>query len=110
MSESDEMLIERLRADLLNNCDAPHACGACGAPLFDGDDYHSEDVTGCWPWVTNYHESTRGNPCYKYRVPEMSEKRVSIEKEQFKKSRGIERFVTDEIRERLARLKTGSIG
>jgi hypothetical protein len=108
--DDKDALIEKLRSDLLNNCDAPHACEACGAQLFDGDDYHSEDVTGCWPWVTNYHESTAKNPCYKYRVAEMSEKRVRFEKEQFEKPRGVERYVTDEIRERLARLETGSIG
>lgn len=103
MDERDE-IIEKLRKDLReNDMSAAGACEGCGALLFDGDDFHSDDVVGCWPWATGFHESTKSNPCYKYRVPEMSEKRVRVEvdMQQPLKTR-VDKYITPEIAARLA--------
>ena len=104
MEDRDE-IIAKLREDLRqNDMGAAGACEGCGAILFDGDNFHSEDVQGCWPWVTGFHENTKSDPCYKYRVPEMSCKRVEVEFEAQEIARGsrVDKYITPEIAKRLA--------
>lgn len=60
---------EMLRADLKANADAWTGCEACGAPLFDNDDFVSDDCAGCWAVMTDApDEQKQKHPCYAYRV------------------------------------------
>ena len=65
-------LAKALIADLAK-FDAEIICEACGAPLFDGDDYVSDPdgVSGCWAAMTDL-PSKQGRPCYAYRVGKAS--------------------------------------
>jgi hypothetical protein len=60
---------EKLRADLAKNCDPWMGCEGCGAPLFDDDDFVSDDCAGCWAMMAE-DGHTMNRPCYAYRVGE----------------------------------------
>lgn len=66
-------LTEKLRHDLAAHAKANAMCEGCGAQLFDGDDFFNDEVSGCWQWASGFDKSSEDSPCYKYRVPEMSE-------------------------------------
>lgn len=45
-------------------------CEQCGAPLFQDDDYATDEngVSGCWHAMTDDECATDGRPCYAHRV------------------------------------------
>jgi hypothetical protein len=99
--EGSRELIEKLRKDLADNAEANDACEGCSAPLFDGDTFCSDEVSGCWPWVTGYDTRFADRPCYKYRLPEMSPGLKKLERSVFQTPSGVDKYITPEIERRL---------
>lgn len=59
----------KLREDLRrHDSDVMTGCEACGAPLYDDDEYVGDDCKGCWAVMTDNHPSSESKPCYAYRV------------------------------------------
>lgn len=111
-----DALVAWLRDDL-SKFDACQSCAVCGAPLFDGDQYaaDSEGEASCWPAIGA--KEGKGKPCFKYRlrvedlkappresVPHVAPYQRTTSLACGAPLRGVDRYITPEIAERLKRL------
>lgn len=115
-STGKDSVIAWLRADLAK-FDACQSCAVCGAHLFDWDQYAADPdgEPSCWPAIGP--KEGKGKPCYKYRlavedlkppplesVPHLLPYQRTVSLARGVPLRGVERYITPEIEERLKRL------